>query len=93
MAKCCVLHRSLLCDPKLSEKCTKLTKFLVFVETLWNPVKGLDSLDFTFGLAKAQWRCQVHQLEARGLWEHHFLSMPCPGNSRKHGRPEDSHRL
>lgn len=66
---------TLLCDPKPSEKCTKLTTFLASVDTLWNPEKGLYSSDFTAGLVRAQWRQQC-RLGAKGTEEESFPYKP-----------------
>lgn len=70
MVKVCVRHnQALVCDPKPSEKCTKLTKCLALVDTLWNPEKGPDSRISLLGWLRAQWRrqMQVQELEAEGI--------------------------
>lgn len=72
MAKGCVHNKTLLCDPRPSEQLlAKCLLFLVFVDTLWGPVQGLDSpLDFTLRLVQGPVGTQ--ELEAEGLREHCF---------------------
>lgn len=81
MTKGWVLHKIFLCDPRPSEQLlTNCLAFLALVDTLWSPGQGLDSPDFTLGLAQSPVGTQSRK--QRGLREH-CLSLRTPLQNEK----------